>query len=162
MAYSDRYEMVCGVETHAEMATGTKMFCSCPTEFGAERNTHVCPVCLGLPGTLPRLNREAVKLAIKTGLALNCEIASVSKFDRKNYYYPDMPKNYQTSQYDLPIAKNGWLEIATGAGPKRIGITRAHMEEDAGKLMHSGETITSSADSHVDYNRAGVPLLEIV
>lgn len=163
MAYGDRYEMVCGIETHAEMATKTKIFCACSTEFGAAENTHVCPVCLGLPGTLPVLNREAVNLAIKAGLALNCEIASTSKFDRKNYYYPDLPKNYQTSQYDLPIAKNGWLEITTDAGGKRVGITRAHMEEDAGKLVHSGETITtSSAGSSVDYNRAGVPLLEIV
>ncbi|MDR0434973.1 MAG: Asp-tRNA(Asn)/Glu-tRNA(Gln) amidotransferase subunit GatB [Gracilibacteraceae bacterium] len=162
MAYGDRYEMVCGIETHAEMATKTKIFCACSTEFGAEQNTHVCPVCLGLPGTLPVLNREAVNLAIKAGLALNCQIASVSKFDRKNYYYPDLPKNYQTSQYDMPIAQKGWLEIKTDAGVKKVGITRAHMEEDAGKLIHSGESITSSAGSSVDYNRAGVPLLEIV
>lgn len=162
MAYSDKYEMVCGVETHVEMATKTKIFCGCSTEFGGEQNTHVCPVCLGLPGVLPVLNKEVVNLAIKAGLALNCQIAEFSKFDRKNYYYPDLPKNYQTSQYDLPICKNGWLEIEVNGQSKRIGITRAHMEEDAGKLVHSGETITTSHSSGVDYNRTGVPLLEIV
>ncbi|NLI93464.1 MAG: Asp-tRNA(Asn)/Glu-tRNA(Gln) amidotransferase subunit GatB [Peptococcaceae bacterium] len=162
MAYDDKYEMVCGVETHVEMATKTKIFCGCSTEFGGEQNTHVCPVCLGLPGVLPVLNREVVNLAIKAGLALNCEIAEFSKFDRKNYYYPDLPKNYQTSQYDLPICKNGWLEISVNGEKKKIGITRAHMEEDAGKLVHSGETITTSNSSGVDYNRTGVPLLEIV
>lgn len=162
MPYSDRYEMVCGVEVHVEMATKTKIFCGCSTEFGGEQNTRVCPVCLGLPGVLPVLNKEVVNLAIKAGLALNCEIAEFSKFDRKNYYYPDLPKNYQTSQYDLPICKNGWLEIDVNGKKKRIGITRAHMEEDAGKLVHSGETITTSNSSFVDYNRTGVPLLEIV
>lgn len=162
MSVFDRYEMVCGVETHVELATKTKIFCGCTTEFGGEQNTHVCPVCLGLPGVLPVLNREVVNLAIKAGLALNCEIAEFSKFDRKNYYYPDLPKNYQTSQYDLPICKNGWLMIETAEGQKKIGITRAHMEEDAGKLVHSGETITTSDESYVDYNRTGVPLLEIV
>lgn len=156
------YEMVCGVEVHAELATKTKIFCGCTTEFGGEQNTHVCPVCSGLPGVLPVLNREVVNLAIKAGLAMNCEIADFSKFDRKNYYYPDLPKNYQTSQFDLPICKAGWLEIMVEGEKKRIGITRAHMEEDAGKLVHSGETITSSMESFVDYNRTGVPLLEIV
>lgn len=162
MAYSAKYEMVCGVETHAEMATKTKIFCGCSTEFGGKQNTHVCPVCLGLPGVLPVLNKEAVNLSIKAGLALNCRIAKFSKFDRKNYFYPDLPKNYQTSQYDLPICKAGWLEIQVNETKKRIGITRAHMEEDAGKLVHSGETITTSQSSGVDYNRGGVPLLEIV
>ncbi|HHV63940.1 MAG TPA: Asp-tRNA(Asn)/Glu-tRNA(Gln) amidotransferase subunit GatB [Peptococcaceae bacterium] len=162
MSFSDKFELVCGVETHVEMATKTKIFCGCSTEFGGEQNTHVCPVCLGLPGVLPVLNKEVVNLAIKAGLALNCIIAEYSKFDRKNYYYPDLPKNYQTSQYDLPICKNGWLEINTPCGKKKIGITRVHMEEDAGKLVHSGETITTSKSSGVDYNRAGVPLLEIV
>lgn len=162
MSSTDRYEMVCGVETHVEMATQTKIFCGCTTQFGGEQNTHVCPVCLGLPGVLPVLNKEVVNLAIKAGLALNCQIAEFSKFDRKNYYYPDLPKNYQTSQYDLPICKEGWLEINTGGYKKKIGITRAHMEEDAGKLVHSGETITTSLGSGVDYNRTGVPLLEIV
>ncbi|MHB1652691.1 MAG: Asp-tRNA(Asn)/Glu-tRNA(Gln) amidotransferase subunit GatB [Desulfitobacteriaceae bacterium] len=162
MAWSDKYEMVCGVETHVELATKTKIFCGCSTEFGGEQNTHVCPVCLGLPGVLPVLNREVVNLAIKAGLALNCEIADFSKFDRKNYYYPDLPKNYQTSQYDLPICKKGRLEIQIEGQTKIIGITRAHMEEDAGKLVHSGETIITSDESYVDYNRTGVPLLEIV
>jgi aspartyl-tRNA(Asn)/glutamyl-tRNA(Gln) amidotransferase subunit B len=162
MSYNDLYELVCGVETHVEMATKTKIFCGCSTEFGGKQNTHVCPVCLGLPGVLPVLNKEVVYLAIKAGLALNCTIAEYSKFDRKNYYYPDLPKNYQTSQYDLPICKEGWLEIDAPGGKKKIGITRAHMEEDAGKLVHSGETITTSKSSGVDYNRSGVPLLEIV
>lgn len=162
MAWQDKYEMVCGVETHVELATKTKIFCGCSTEFGGEQNTHVCPVCLGLPGALPVLNREVVNLAIKAGLALNCEIAGFSKFDRKNYYYPDLPKNYQTSQYDLPICKKGWLVIQAEGLTRKIGITRAHMEEDAGKLVHSGETITTSDESYVDYNRTGVPLLEIV
>lgn len=162
MSYMDKYEMVCGVETHVEMATKTKIFCGCSTEFGKKQNTQVCPVCLGLPGVLPVLNKEVVNLAIKAGLALNCEIAEFSKFDRKNYYYPDLTKNYQTSQYDLPICGKGWLEINVEGRKKVIGITRAHMEEDAGKLVHSGETITTSNSSGVDYNRAGVPLLEIV
>lgn len=162
MSVLDRYEMVCGVEVHVELATRTKIFCGCSTEFGGEQNTHVCPVCLGLPGVLPVLNREVVNLAIKAGLALNCEIADFSKFDRKNYFYPDAPKNYQTSQYDLPICKTGWLEIMVEGEKKRIGITRAHMEDDAGKLVHSGETISTSHESFVDYNRTGVPLLEIV
>lgn len=162
MSAFDRYEMVCGVEVHVELATRTKIFCGCSTEFGGEQNTHVCPVCLGLPGVLPVLNREVVDLAIKAGLALNCEIADFSKFDRKNYFYPDAPKNYQTSQYDLPINKKGWLDIEVEGEKKRIGITRAHMEDDAGKLVHSGETISTSYESYVDYNRTGVPLLEIV
>jgi aspartyl-tRNA(Asn)/glutamyl-tRNA(Gln) amidotransferase subunit B len=162
MSVLDRYEMVCGVEVHVELATRSKIFCSCSTEFGGEQNTHVCPVCLGLPGVLPVLNREVVDLAMKAGLALNCEIAEFSKFDRKNYFYPDAPKNFQTSQYDLPICKNGWLDIKVDGEKKRIGITRAHMEDDAGKLVHSGETISTSYESFVDYNRTGVPLLEIV
>ncbi len=162
MTFRDKYEIVCGVETHVEMLTKTKIFCGCTTEFGGEQNTHVCPVCLGLPGVLPVLNKEVVNLAIKAGLALNCEIADFSKFDRKNYYYPDLPKNYQTSQYDLPICKRGQLEISVNGQKKTIGITRAHMEEDAGKLVHSGETISTSVSSGVDYNRTGVPLLEIV
>lgn len=162
MSIFERYEMVCGVEVHVELATKTKIFCNCSTEFGGEQNTHVCPVCLGLPGVLPVLNREVVNLAIKAGLALNCDIADFSKFDRKNYFYPDAPKNFQTSQYDLPICKNGWLEFAVDGEKKRVGITRAHMEDDAGKLVHSGATISTSEESFVDYNRTGVPLLEIV
>ncbi|HHY26735.1 MAG TPA: Asp-tRNA(Asn)/Glu-tRNA(Gln) amidotransferase subunit GatB [Desulfitobacterium dehalogenans] len=162
MSLFERYEMVCGVEVHVELATKTKIFCNCSTEFGGEQNTHVCPVCLGLPGVLPVLNREVVNLAIKAGLALNCEIADFSKFDRKNYFYPDAPKNFQTSQYDLPICKKGWLEFEVDGEKKQVGITRAHMEDDAGKLVHSGATISTSDESFVDYNRTGVPLLEIV
>ena len=162
MAVADKYEMVCGLEVHVELQTKTKIFCGCTTEFGGEQNTHVCPVCLGMPGALPVLNREVVNYAIKAGLALDCEIAEFSKFDRKNYFYPDLSKNYQTSQFDLPICGKGGLEIEVEGEKKWIGITRAYMEEDAGKLVHSGETITTSNESSVDYNRAGVPLLEIV
>lgn len=162
MVVADKYEMVCGLEVHVELQTKTKIFCGCTTEFGGEQNTHVCPVCLGMPGALPVVNREVVNYAIKAGLALDCEIAEFSKFDRKNYFYPDLSKDYQTSQFDLPICKNGRLEIEVDGEKKWIGITRAHMEEDAGKLVHSGETISTSNESSVDYNRAGVPLLEIV
>lgn len=156
------YEAVIGLEVHAELKTKSKIFCSCTTEFGGEPNTHVCPVCLGLPGTLPVLNKQVVELSVKAGLALNCQIASFSKFDRKNYFYPDLPKNYQISQYDLPIAFDGYLDIDVDGKKKRIGITRLHMEEDAGKLVHSGESISGAEFSLVDYNRGGVPLAEIV
>lgn len=157
-----KYEAVIGLEIHSELKTNTKIFCGCATTFGAEQNTHVCPVCLGLPGVLPVVNRRVVEFAIKAGLALNCTINKFSKFDRKNYYYPDLPKNFQTSQYDLPIAEHGYVDIETEKGKKRIRITRIHMEEDAGKLVHSGATIKDSAASNVDYNRTGVPLIEIV
>ena len=156
------YEAIIGLEVHTELKTETKIFCSCTTEFGGEPNTHVCPVCLGLPGALPVLNRKVVEYAIRTGLALNGTIAEFSKFDRKNYYYPDLPKNYQTSQYDIPIVSNGYLDIQVNGQKKRIRIARVHMEEDAGKLVHEGETISVAESSLVDYNRAGVPLLEIV
>ena len=156
------YEAVIGLEVHAELKTLSKIFCGCTTEFGGEPNTHVCPVCLGLPGTLPVINKRVVELAMKAALALNCEIAGFSKFDRKNYYYPDLPKNYQTSQYDLPIATGGYLDISVDGKQKRIGITRLHMEEDAGKLVHSGSNISMANFSLVDYNRTGVPLAEIV
>ncbi len=156
------YEAVIGLEVHTELKTLSKIFCSCTTEFGGEPNTHVCPVCLGLPGTLPVINKRVVELAMKAALALNCEIAGFSKFDRKNYYYPDLPKNYQTSQYDLPIATGGYLDISVDGKQKRIGITRLHMEEDAGKLVHSGSNISMANFSLVDYNRTGVPLAEIV
>jgi len=155
------YEVVIGLEVHAELKTATKIFCSCSTAFGAEPNTQVCPVCSGFPGMLPVLNKKVVEIAIKAGLALNCEIAPMCKFDRKNYFYPDLPKAYQISQYDLPICKQGYLEIELDGERKRIGITRAHMEEDAGKLVHQGN-ITSTPFSLVDLNRSGVPLLEIV
>jgi aspartyl-tRNA(Asn)/glutamyl-tRNA(Gln) amidotransferase subunit B len=156
------YEVVIGLEVHTELKTNSKIFCSCTTEFGGAQNTHVCPVCLGLPGVLPVLNKQVVGFAVKIGLALNCAIARFSKFDRKNYYYPDLPKNYQVSQYDLPIAEHGHLDISVNNETKRIGITRVHMEEDAGKLVHSGATISQSDYSLVDYNRTGVPLAEIV
>lgn len=155
------YEVVIGLEVHTELKTESKIFCGCSTKFGSEQNTNVCPVCLGLPGVLPVLNEKVVDFAVRTGLALNCEILPFSKFDRKNYYYPDLPKNFQTSQSDLPIAVNGYLDIEVNGEIKRIGITRVHMEEDAGKLVHAG-TIARSDYALVDYNRTGVPLLEIV
>ncbi len=160
----EKYEVVIGLEVHAELNTKSKIFCGCPTEFGAEPNTHICPVCLGLPGSLPVINKQVVHHAIKAGLALNCTIAYKSKFDRKNYYYPDLPKAYQISQYDMPIAIKGFIEIADKDVKKRIGITRLHMEEDAGKLLHLTKTgqIGDAEESLVDYNRAGVPLIEIV
>lgn len=156
------YEAVIGLEVHVELKTKTKIFCGCTTAFGGSSNTHVCPVCLGLPGVLPVVNKKVIEYGIKTGLALNAQVPNFSKFDRKNYYYPDLTKNFQTSQFDLPICENGYLDIEVEDRIKRIGITRAHMEEDAGKLVHSGKTISSSDSSNVDYNRVGVPLLEIV
>ncbi len=155
------YEPVIGLEVHVQLATKSKLFCSCSTEFGSEPNKNTCPVCLGWPGSLPVLNEEALRLAIKVGLALHCEISERLKFDRKNYFYPDLPKAYQISQYDMPVNGKGALTIEVGGKEphqKKIGITRAHLEEDAGKLLHEG----IEAASLVDYNRAGVPLLEIV
>lgn len=157
-----KYEAVIGLEVHTELQTSTKIFCSCRTSFGADPNTNVCPVCLGLPGVLPVLNKKVLEYAVRAGLALNCEISRFSKFDRKNYYYPDLPKNFQTSQFDLPICEHGYLDVEVGGEKRRIRITRAHMEEDAGKLVHHGTSITDSDYSLVDYNRTGTPLLEIV
>ena len=158
------YDPVLGLEVHVELGTLTKMFCGCPTAFGAEPNTQVCPVCLGLPGALPVVNEVGVESAIRIGLALNCEIASWCRFARKNYFYPDMPKNFQTSQYDEPIAFNGWTEVEVDGETYRIDIERAHMEEDTGKSTHVGTTgrIHGADYSLVDYNRAGIPLIEIV
>ncbi len=157
-----RYEAVIGLEVHAQLLTETKIFCSCSTKFGEEPNHNVCMICSGMPGVLPVLNGKVLEYAIKTGLALNCQIASFSKFDRKNYFYPDLPKAYQISQYDQPICGKGSLEIQVGEEKKNIGITRIHMEEDAGKLVHAGEDLSGANYSFVDLNRAGVPLLEIV
>jgi aspartyl-tRNA(Asn)/glutamyl-tRNA(Gln) amidotransferase subunit B len=162
------YEAIIGLETHCQLSTNTKIFSSSSTAFGADPNTNIDPVCMGLPGVLPVLNEKVLEYAVKAGLALNCQIAKYSKFDRKQYFYPDLPKNYQISQYDLPIAEHGWLEIElvdADGNPqrKKIGITRLHMEEDAGKLVHAGsDRLSGSTYSLVDYNRAGVPLVEIV
>ncbi|MCR4399899.1 MAG: Asp-tRNA(Asn)/Glu-tRNA(Gln) amidotransferase subunit GatB [Syntrophomonadaceae bacterium] len=155
------YEAVIGLEVHVELKTASKIFCACPNQFGGEPNTHICPVCTGMPGVLPVVNQRVVEYAIRTGLALNCQIAPFSKFDRKNYFYPDLPKAYQISQYDLPICRGGYLDIEVEGERRRIGITRVHMEEDAGKLVHLG-TIATTPYSLVDLNRSGVPLLEIV
>lgn len=152
------YEVVIGLEVHAELSTKTKIFCSCPTEFGGEPNTHCCPVCMAMPGALPVLNKKVVEYAIKAGLATNCDIARISKNDRKNYFYPDLPKSYQISQFDMPLCTKGYVEIETEKGPKRIGLVRIHIEEDAGKLNHD----EFGRGSLVDLNRSGVPLIEIV
>ena len=153
-----KYEVVIGLEVHSELSTKTKIFCSCPTEFGGEPNTHCCPICTGMPGVLPVLNKKVVEYAVKAGLAMNCTISQFSKQDRKNYFYPDLPKAYQVSQFDLPLCRNGYVEIEVGGTRKKIGITRIHIEEDAGKLIHD-EWGTGTL---VDYNRCGVPLIEIV
>jgi len=156
-----RYEPVIGLEVHVQLATATKIFCGCPTGFGAPPNTNVCPVCLGLPGALPVLSREAVELAIKGALALNCQVRALSRFARKNYFYPDLPKGYQISQYDQPVAEHGFVDIVVDGRPKRIGVTRVHMEDDAGKSVHDGFK-DSGRSSYVDLNRSGTPLIEIV
>ncbi|WP_018754060.1 Asp-tRNA(Asn)/Glu-tRNA(Gln) amidotransferase subunit GatB [Paenibacillus sanguinis] len=155
---TSKYETVVGLEVHVELHTNTKIFCGCSTEFGAPPNSHTCPVCLGHPGVLPVLNRQAVDYAMKAAMALNCEIGDVSKFDRKNYFYPDSPKAYQISQYDQPIGLNGYIDIEVDGKTKRIGITRLHLEEDAGKLTH----VDGGFASLVDFNRVGTPLVEIV
>jgi aspartyl-tRNA(Asn)/glutamyl-tRNA(Gln) amidotransferase subunit B len=154
------YRIVIGLEVHVQLLTRTKLFCGCSTQFGLPPNSATCPVCTGLPGVLPVMNRRAFDLALKAALALNCEIAPFTKWDRKNYYYPDLPKNYQISQYDLPFSHDGGLEIATANGPKRIGIIRVHLEEDAGKMLHDEQG--GGRESLVDLNRTGTPLLEIV
>jgi aspartyl-tRNA(Asn)/glutamyl-tRNA(Gln) amidotransferase subunit B len=155
------YRIVIGLEVHVQLLTRTKLFCGCSTRFGLPPNSATCPVCIGMPGVLPVMNRHAFELALKAALALNCQIAPFTKWDRKNYYYPDLPKNYQISQYDLPFSKNGWLEVAgSDTGPRRIGIIRVHLEEDAGKMIHDERG--GGRESLVDLNRAGTPLLEIV
>jgi aspartyl-tRNA(Asn)/glutamyl-tRNA(Gln) amidotransferase subunit B len=154
------YRIVIGLEVHVQLLTKTKLFCGCSTQFGLPPNSATCPVCIGMPGVLPVMNRRAFDLALKAALALNCRIASFTKWDRKNYYYPDLPKNYQISQYDLPFSEEGWLQIETASGSKKVGIIRAHLEEDAGKMMHDERK--SGKDSLVDLNRTGTPLLEIV
>jgi aspartyl-tRNA(Asn)/glutamyl-tRNA(Gln) amidotransferase subunit B len=160
-----RYEPVIGLETHVELGTASKMFCGCPTAFGAEPNSAVCPVCLGLPGSLPVINQAAIEYTIRIGLALNCSIASWCRFARKNYFYPDMPKNFQISQYDEPLCTDGWIDVETGGRTVRVGIERVHLEEDTGKSLHVGGStgrIHGADYSLVDYNRAGIPLVEVV
>ena len=154
----EEYEAVIGLEVHSELSTKTKIFCKCPTKFGASPNTQVCPICTAMPGALPVLNEKVVEYAVKAGIATNCEISRDSKSDRKNYFYPDLPKSYQISQYDKPLCQNGYIEIETSKGKKKIRIERIHIEEDAGKLNHDD----FSGGSLVDLNRAGVPLIEIV
>src|SRR5436309_1201367 len=160
------YRIVIGLEVHVQLLTRTKLFCGCSTQFGLPPNSATCPICIGMPGVLPVMNRAAFGLALKAALALNCQIAGFTKWDRKNYYYPDLPKNYQISQYDLPFSHDGFLEINASPDPKkeyqpkRIGIIRAHLEEDAGKNLH--DESGRGGDSKVDLNRAGTPLLEIV
>jgi len=161
----ERFEPAIGLEVHVELGTVSKMFCGCATTFGAEPNSQVCPTCLGLPGSLPVVNGQAIESAMRIGLALNCDIAPWSRFARKNYFYPDMPKNFQISQYDEPIAVDGWTEVGLDGGSVQIGIERAHLEEDTGKSLHVGGStgrIHGASHSLVDYNRAGIPLVEIV
>ena len=156
-----KYEPVIGLEVHVQLLTRTKIFCGCSTRFGDPPNTNVCPVCLGLPGTLPVLNKRAVEMAMRASLALNCTVHDHSRFARKNYFYPDLPKGYQISQYELPLATGGWLEIEVAGAKKRIGITRLHLEEDAAKNLHEGFS-QSATKAYIDYNRCGTPLIEIV
>jgi len=151
------YEVVIGLEVHAQLLTESKIFCSCSTKFGALPNSHVCPVCMGMPGVLPVLNKKVVEFALKMALATHCRINSYSVFARKNYFYPDLPKGYQISQYEHPLAKDGWVEIEVTGQKKQIGIVRIHIEEDAGKLIHD----LHKPISYVDFNRTGVPLIEI-
>jgi aspartyl-tRNA(Asn)/glutamyl-tRNA(Gln) amidotransferase subunit B len=162
-AIKNAYDLIIGLEVHVQLLTESKLFCGCSTRFGSPPNTQTCPVCIGMPGTLPVMNRRAFDLSLRTAVALNCQIAPFTKWDRKNYYYPDLPKGYQISQYDLPFSHDGWLELFDPKGrvePRRIGIIRAHLEEDAGKSMHDEQA--GEADSRIDLNRTGTPLLEIV
>src|ERR1700689_2231431 len=156
-----QYEPVIGLEVHVQLATASKIFCSCSTRFGDPPNTNTCPVCLGLPGSLPVMNRRALELAIRAARALNLEVQHASRFARKNYFYPDLPKGYQISQFELPVALRGWLEAEHDGARKRIGITRLHLEEDAAKAMHEGFP-ESATRTYIDYNRCGMPLIEIV
>ncbi|MBI2002180.1 MAG: Asp-tRNA(Asn)/Glu-tRNA(Gln) amidotransferase subunit GatB, partial [candidate division NC10 bacterium] len=155
------FEAVIGLEVHAELLTTSKMFCGCSTKFGAPPNTQTCPICLGMPGVLPVINRRGVEFGIRTALAINCSIAPMSRFARKNYFYPDLPKNYQISQYELPLAEHGWIAFSLEGQTKRVGIRRLHLEEDTGKLVHAG-IMEEAETSLVDFNRCGVPLMEIV
>ena len=161
VAADSQFEPVIGLEVHVQLLTASKIFCSCSTRFGDPPNSNVCPVCLGMPGVLPVLNRKAVEFAVLASMALNCRINETSIFARKNYFYPDLPKGYQISQYDKPLAEHGFLEIKSGEGTKKIGITRIHMEEDAGKSLHEGFPDASERTA-IDLNRTGVPLIEIV
>src|SRR5512133_1937694 len=160
MPVSD-FQVVLGLEVHAQLLTRTKIFCGCSTEFGGEPNSHTCPVCLGLPGVLPRLNETVVEMAVRTGLALGCAIQPKSVFARKNYFYPDLPKGYQISQYELPLTRQGRLTFETGDGPVTVAITRAHLEEDTARLIHSTDG-SGRRVSLIDFNRSGLPLMEIV
>ena len=153
-----QYEAVIGLEIHAQLLTHTKIFCGCAATFGSEPNTQTCPVCIGMPGVLPVMNAKAIEYVLRTGIAMNCEISSYSRFARKNYFYPDLPKGYQISQYELPLCGPGYIDISSNTGKRRIGLTRIHLEEDAGKNIHEG----AGNNSYVDLNRAGVPLMEIV
>ncbi len=161
MSAADTYEAVIGLEVHAQLSTSTKMFCGCSTAFGAAPNTQTCPVCQGMPGSLPVVNRRAIEFGIETALALGCTVNALNRFARKHYYYPDMPKNYQISQYEEPLAEHGWLAVGVAGATREVGIQRLHLEEDVGKLVHEGALETAVA-SNVDFNRAGVPLMEIV
>ena len=152
------HRTIIGLEVHVQLQTRTKLFCGCSTQFGLPPNTATCPVCTGMPGSLPVMNRRAFQLAVKAALALNCTIAPFTKWDRKNYFYPDLPKNYQISQYDLPFSQHGWLDIETEAGAKTVGIIRAHLEEDAGKMLHDERG--AKRDSLVDLNRTGTPCVD--